>query len=243
MPVEHENTKTGHRQRLREKFGRSGIGAFHDYEIIEMLLMLGTTRIDCKPQAKRALKEFGNLRGVLQASTEELEKVKGITPYSIFVIKFVKELAKNFLREQVIDGSAYKSSRDVLEYLSLSMRDLRQEVFKVMFLNSQNRLIHDEDLFEGTLGASVVYPRKVVEKAIKYNAAALIFVHNHPSGDPSPSDSDKQTTRDLVFVANAMQMRILDHIIVGNNHDRYFSFADNGLIEQYNSRFVALMRE
>jgi len=238
MATDFEDTRAGHRQRLREKFSRSGIKAFHDYEIVEMLLMLGTNRVDCKPQAKRALAKFENLRGVLQASPEELRKIKGITPYSIFVIKFVQELARSFLKEQIFDGPAYKSSKDVSEYLSLSMRDLKEEVFKVMFLNAQNQLVQEENLFQGTLTASVVYPRKIIEMAVKYNAAALIFAHNHPSGNPEPSDSDRRITRDLVFAANVMQIRVLDHIIVGNNEDRYFSFADSGLIEAYNSRFL-----
>jgi len=228
----------GHRKRLRAKFNRSGLAAFLDYEIIELLLTLGIPRRDCKPQAKEAIKRFKTLRGVLQAPPEELQKIKGISAYNTFVIKFVQELSREFLKEQILDKPYCKSSREVFDYLYHSMRDLKKEVFKVMFLNAQNQVIEVEDIFEGTLTASTVYPREIVEKAIKHNAAALIFAHNHPAGDPEPSDNDKQVTQNLVFAGNIMQIKVLDHIIIGDN--RYFSFADVGLIEEYNLDFLHL---
>jgi len=228
----------GHRKRLRAKFNRSGLAAFLDYEIIELLLALGIPRKDCKPQAKEAIKRFKTLRGVLQAPPEELQKIKGITAYNTFVIKFVQELAREFLKEQILNKAFCKSSKEVFDYLYHSMRDLKKEVFKVMFLNAQNQVIQVEDLFEGTLVASAIYPREIIEKAIKYNAAALIFAHNHPSGDSEPSDNDKQVTQNLVFAGNIMQIKVLDHLIIGDN--RYFSFADGGLIEEYNLNFLSL---
>lgn len=230
----------GHRERLREKFNQSGLAAFLDYEIVELLLTLGTPRKDRKPQAKEAIKRFKNLRGVLQAPPEELQKIKGISPYNTFVIKFVQEVAREFLKEQILNKPYCKSSKEVFDYLYHSMRDLPKERFKVMFLNAQNQVIEVEDLFEGTLTASAVYPREIIEKAIKYNAASLIFVHNHPSGDPEPSDNDKQITKDLVFAGNIMQIKVLDHIIIGDN--RYFSFADEGLIEEYELNFLNLKK-
>jgi len=122
-----------------------------------------------------------------------------------------------------------------------SMRDLKKETFKVMFLNTQNQIINVEDLFEGTLNASAVYPREIIAQAIKHNAASLIFAHNHPSGNPEPSDNDKQITRDLVFAGNIMQIKVLDHIIIGDN--RYFSFADEKLIEEYELNFLNLKKQ
>ena len=233
-------TREGHRARLREKFNKSGVAAFLDYEIIELLLTLGTSRKDCKQQAKQAIEKFKTLRGVLEAPPEELQQIKGISPHNTFVIKFVQELAAEFLKEQILDKPYCKSSKEVFDYLSLSMRDLKKETFKVMFLNAQNQVIQVDDLFEGTLTASAVYPREIIEKAIKYNAAALIFVHNHPAGNPEPSDNDKQITRDLVFAGNIMQIKVLDHIIIGDN--RYFSFADEGLIEEYDRHFLSLQK-
>jgi len=234
------NTQEGHRARLRAKFNQSGLSAFLDYEIVELLLTLGTPRKDCKPQAKEAINKFKTLRGVLEASSEELQEIKGITAHNTFVIKFVQELAREFLKEQILNKPYCKSSKEVFDYLYHSMRDLKKEVFKVMFLNAQNQVIEVEDLFEGTLTASAVYPREIIEKAIKYNVAALIFAHNHPAGNPEPSDNDKQITQDLVFAGNIMQIKVLDHIIIGDN--RYFSFADAGLIEEYNLNFLSLKK-
>ncbi len=231
-------SQEGHRERLREKFNQSGLAAFLDYEIVELLLALGTARKDCKPQAKEAIKRFKTLRGLLEASPEELQKVKGITPYNTFVIKLVQELAREFLKEQILNKPYCKSSQEVFDYLCHSMRDLKKETFKVMFLNPQNQVIELESLFEGTLNASAIYPREIIEKSIRHNAAALIFAHNHPSGNPAPSANDKQITQELVFAANIMQMKVLDHIIIGDN--RYFSFADEGLIEEYNLNFLSL---
>ena len=230
----------GHRQRLREKFNQSGLAASLDYEIVELLLTLGGTRVDCKPQAKEAIKRFKTLRGVLAASSAELQEIKGIGPANAFAIKLIQELSQKFLKEQILNKPYCKSSKEVFDYLYLSMRDLKKELFKVMFLNAQNQVIEVEDVFEGTLTASAVYPREIVEKAIKHSAASLIFAHNHPSGNPEPSDNDKQITRDLVFAGNVMQIKVLDHIIIGDNS--YFSFADKGLIEEYDQAFLSLRK-
>ena len=228
----------GHRKRLRERFTQSGLTAFLDYEIVELLLTLGTPRKDCKPQAKEAITRFKTLRGVLEAPPDELRRIKGITAHNVFVIKFMQEITREFLKAQVLDKSYCRSSREVFDYLYHSMRDLRKEIFKVMFLNSQNRVVVIEDLFEGTLNASAIYPREIIQGAVKHNAAALIFVHNHPAGNPQPSGNDKRITQDLVFAGNIMQIKVLDHIIIGEN--RYFSFADDGLIEKYDSDFLNL---
>ncbi|HUS04356.1 MAG TPA: DNA repair protein RadC [Dehalococcoidia bacterium] len=230
-----DKTQEGHRQRLRQKFLKAGLAGFHDYEIVEMLLTLGRTRSDCKRQAKEAIKKFKTLRGVLAASPEELQEIEGIGPASIFSVRLIQEVAQEFLKEKVLEKPFCKSSKEVYDYLNFSMRDLSKELFKGMFLNAQNQIIEVENLFEGTLTASAIYHREIVEKAIKHNAAALIFAHNHPSGNPEPSNEDKQITRDLVFVGNVMQIKVLDHIIIGDN--KYFSFADAGLLEKYNLDF------
>ena len=228
----------GHRKRLREKFITSGLAGFHDYEIVELLLSLGTPRKDCKQQAKEAIRRFKTLRGVLEAPPEELQQIHGIGPHSAFGIKLVHEVAREFLKAKIIDKPIYKSAKEIFDYLYHSMRDLGKEVFKVIYLNSQNQIIETADLFEGTVNGSVISPREVMEGAIKHNAVSLIFVHNHPSGDPEPSDSDKNVTRDLVYAGSIMQIRILDHIIIGEN--RYFSFASEGLIEEYELDFLNL---
>ncbi len=233
-----DSTPVGHRKRLREKFIRSGLKGFHDYEIIELLLSLGTPRKDCKQQAKEAIKRFKTLRGVLEAPPEELQQIDGIGPHSAFGIKLAQEVAREFLKEKIIDTPIYKSAQEIFDYLYHSMRDLKKEVFKVIYLNSQNQIVETADLFEGTITSSSISPREVIESAIKNSAASLIFVHNHPSGSPEPSQSDKELTRDLVYAGSIMRIRVLDHIVIGSN--RYFSFAGEGLIEQYELDFLNL---
>ncbi|MDP3879459.1 MAG: DNA repair protein RadC [Dehalococcoidales bacterium] len=228
----------GHRKRLREKFIRSGLKGFHDYEIVELLLSLGTPRKDCKPAAKEAIEKFKTLRGVLEASPDELQQIDGVGPHSAFGIKLVQEVAREFLKEKIIDKPIYKSAQEIFDYLYHSMRDLRKEVFKVIHLNSQNQIIETEDLFSGTVNSSSVSPREVVESALKHNSVSLIFVHNHPSGNPEPSKSDQELTKDLVYAASIVRIKVLDHIIIGN--DRYYSFAAEGLIEQYELDFLNL---
>jgi DNA repair protein RadC len=228
----------GHRKRLREKFLKSGLAGFHDYEIIELLLTLGAPRKDCKQPAKEILKKFKSLRGALAASPEELQQVKGVGPHSAFGIKLVREVAREFLKQKIVDRPVYKSAEEIFDYLYHSMRDLKKEVFRVIYLNTQNQIIDTADLSEGTVDSSSVSPRQVMENAIRQNASSLIFVHNHPSGDPEPSRHDKEVTRGLVFAGNIMQIKVLDHIIIGGN--KYFSFAAEGLIEEYELDFLNL---
>ncbi|MBN1644395.1 MAG: DNA repair protein RadC [Dehalococcoidales bacterium] len=236
MPL--ESVPDGHRKRLRERFIKSGLSGFSDYEVVELLLSLGTPRKDCKPQAKEAIKRFKTLRGVLSASLQELQQIKGIGGHSAFGIKLMQEVADKFLKEKIIDKPSVQSSREIFDYLYHSMRDLKKEVFKVLYLTSQNQIIDTADLFEGTVDRSPVSLREVMEQAIAHNAVSLIFAHNHPTGNCEPSQSDKELTRDLVFAGCMMQIDVLDHIIIGNN--KYFSFAGEGLIAQYEKDFLGL---
>ena len=237
---EIKDKSEGHRKRLREKFIKSGISGFHDYEIVELLLTLGTPRKDCKQLAKEAIKKFKTLRGVLEAPSEELQKIDGIGKHNIFGLKLVQEVAREFLKEKILDKTICKSSKEIFDYLYHSMRDLKKEVFKVIFLNGKNHIIEIEDLFKGTLNTSIVYPREIMKKAIEYNAVSLIFVHNHPSGNPEPSQSDRNITKNLVNAGKVMQIKILDHVIIGDN--KYYSFADDGLIDEYNLNFLCVQR-
>jgi len=234
-----EDIHQGHRKRLRDKFLKSGLTAFHDYEIVELLLSLGTPRKDCKVPAKEAIKRFRTLRGVLEAPAAELQQIAGIGANSAFGIKLVQEVAREFLKARILEKPFYRSSQEVFDYLYHAMRDLKKETFKVIYLNSQNQIIDTVDLSEGTVNSSSVSPREVIEGVIKNNGTALIFVHNHPSGNPEPSTSDKSLTRELVYAGKIMRLRVLDHIIIGDN--RYYSFAAEGLIEEYETDFMKLM--
>ena len=222
---------------LQERFIRLGFDGFDDQETIELLLSLLLPHRECRKLAQECLELFADLRGFLTAPHQELEQA-GLTPSCIFFIKLLHELPAEVLKKKIMERPIYTTSQEVFDYIGYSMRDLKKEVFKVIYLNGQNQIIDTADLFEGTLESIPIRPREVVESAIKHNATALIAAHNHPSGDPTPSQGDKQLTRDLVFIGMLLPMRVLDHVIVGDN--RYFSFADEGLIAKYRAKFLNL---
>jgi DNA repair protein RadC len=228
----------GHRQRLRERFLASGLDGFHDYEVIELLLTLAMPRKDCKDAAKKALAGFKTLQGVLEASPRELCRVDGIGPKTLFGIKLIKAVADRYLEKKLIHKDAINDSKVLFDYLYHSIGDKNREYFKAILLDSKNQVIAVNTLSEGTLTASSVYPREVVRVALNHNAAALIFAHNHPSGDPKPSSEDVAITRQLVFACKVMGLVVHEHIVIGDN--RYFSFADQGYIERMNREFEKL---
>lgn len=221
-------SNAGHRRRLREKFLKSGFEGFHDYEIIELLLTLGQPMKDCKPMAKAAVRKFGSVRGVLEASTRELSEVKGVGPNNIFGLRLARDIARRYLAERIEGRDFLQSSQEVLDYLKVNLRGRNREVFMAIYLNGRNQIMSMEEVFEGTLTTSAVYPREVVKQALDNDAAALIFVHNHPSGNPQPSKDDLEITKKLKDAAATIDVSIHDHIIIAG--DETYSFADHGLI-------------
>ena len=232
----------GHRERLRQRFLEGGLDRFSDEEVIEFLLTLGTPRGDQKLPAREALKTFGNLSGVLSAPLKQLTGIKGIGPKNALYLGLIHQVANRYLKDRIAGKMFFGSSQAVFDYLFHSMRDLKREVFKVLFLTRKNELIADHDLFKGGLTGSAVYPREVLSMALDYKAASLVFIHNHPSGDPSPSPEDQRLTRDLVWAARLLTVQVLDHLIIGNN--TYYSFADQGTIRrfitEYENKFNSL---
>ena len=225
-----EHKGAGHRGRLREKFMDSGLSGFHDYEVIELLLTLATPQKDCKAAAKAALKRFKTLQGVCEASSRELCEVKGIGPKNQLGLKLIKAVADRYLSRKLTHQDVVSNSRALFHYLTHHIRDKDRECFEVIFLDAKNRVIATDTLFRGTLTASSVYPREVVRAALDHRAAALIFAHNHPSGDPDPSTEDMALTRELVFACRTMGITVHEHLVIGNGN--YFSFADQGHIAQ-----------
>jgi len=187
----------GHRQRLREKFLKNGLDGFLDYEIIELLLTLGTPRKDCKQSAKDALKKFGSLKAVLEAEPAELKEIKGIGDNNVFGLKIAQSVSRRYLADRIIDQDFIRSADEVIDYLKHNLRDKSREVFLVIYLNGRNQILKMEELFQGTLTTSAVYPREVVKRALVNDAAALVFVHNHPSGNPNPSQDDLTITKKI----------------------------------------------
>ncbi len=216
----------GHRQRLRDRFLRYGLDGFHDYEVIELLLTLGTPRKDCKAAAKSALNRFKTLQAVLEAEPGDLCSVPGIGPKNLFGLKLIPAVSRRYLRQRLDGKTTLSNSRELFDYLNLTIRDRKRECFVAIYLDAKNRVIADEILFTGTVTASVVYPREVVKAAMSHSAAALIFAHNHPSGDPAPSSDDMAITRKLIQACDLMGITVHEHLIIGA--DGYFSFADHG---------------
>jgi len=218
----------GHRQRLREKFLESGLSGFHDYEVIELLLTIATPRKDCKQIAKALLQRFKTLQRVLEASPRELCEIPGVGPKNPFGIKLVKAVADRYLEKRLIEKDPLNNSRELYDYLCHTIGDKVREYFKAIFLDAKNKILAVETLFVGTLTASSVYPREVILAALNHDAAAVIFAHNHPSGDPTPSPEDMAITRQLVQACTVVGITVHEHIVMG--HNAYYSFADHGHI-------------
>ena len=217
-----------HRKRLRERFNRGGPGALHDYESLELLLTYAIPRVDVKPVAKALLKRYGGLAGVLDASQAELESVSGLGAASATLIRLVKEMCGAYLREGVARRDVLAAPDAVVNFARVQIAGLPHEAFMVIFLNTKNELIDVEVVQEGTIDRATIYPRRVIEAALSRHASSLILVHNHPSGHPDPSAEDKVMTKAIVNAARTMDIKVLDHIIVGRRG--HFSFAENRLM-------------
>ena len=218
----------GHYSRLRQRFLLGGIDGFLDYEVVELLLKLADNRRDQKITAKLLLNTFKSLRGVLEASPEQLKKIKGIGDANIFGLKLVQSVARRYLKEQIIGENFIQSSENVLDYLRYNLRDRGREVFLVVLLNGRNPVLDIVELFEGTLTTSAVYPREVIKLILEKDAAAVIFVHNHPSGNPNPSKDDQNLTQKLKAACSTIDVQLHDHLIIAGND--YTSMADKGMV-------------
>lgn len=219
----------GHRDRLRRRYLERGLEALSDAEVLELLLSFGTPRKDTKEQARGLLSRFKSFSAVLDARNKELLEISGVGPKNSFALGFVKSVANRYLQQRLRQRSYLKSSAEVIDYLMHSMRGLQIEVFTVIYLDSSLAILESEVVAEGTVNVNSVYPREIIKKALAHNASALIVAHNHPSGSLSPSAHDRQLTRSLYLCCSLMQIRLLDHLIIG---DGYFSFADNGIIAE-----------
>lgn len=217
----------GHRKRLRERFLASGVDGLLDYEVVELLLTLGTPRKDCKQQAKQAIARFKNLVGVLNASDEELQTVHGIGPVNIFGIKLLRSLFERFSQESINGANLLITPNLANDYLIERIGKEKKEHFLVMYLDSRNKIIID-DVSIGILNASIIHPREVFQKAILKNASQVIISHNHPSGDEKPSEDDIALTRRLIEAGKIIGIRVLDHIIV--TKDRCSSLKEYGVL-------------
>jgi len=218
----------GHRARLRQRFLRGGAGALQDYELLELLLTFAIPYSDVKPLAKRLIEHFGSFNQVLDAAPEALMEFTGLREYSAVLIKLVKACSEYSLKAEALKRQSIESLASLIDYCRASMGGLADEQFRVIFLNSQNEIISEEVVQEGTVNQTVVYPRKVLELALKHKATGLILVHNHPSGNLTPSAADQELTRALVKASRALNLTVHDHLIIGRHG--YFSLAEQNML-------------
>ncbi|MGR3373964.1 MAG: RadC family protein [Pseudooceanicola nanhaiensis] len=217
-----------HRKRLRDRFLSGGAEAMPDYELLEMVLFRANARADMKPVGRRLLDTFGDFNGVLSAPVAELTRVDGVGQSTAIEIKLVAAAAQRLARARVMDRPVISSWTALIDYCHTAMAHRETEQFRVLYLDRKNILIADEAQGEGTVDHVPVYPREVVKRGLELNASALILVHNHPSGDPTPSDADIDMTRQVQLAAEALSMTVHDHIVVGRS--REVSFRAEGLI-------------
>lgn len=227
-PAEKTEADKEHKKRLKERFKTGSLDSFHNLEILELLLAYAVPGKDIKSLAGALIQRFKSFRAVFDASQEDLKNVPGMGENAALLIRLVKDMAGVYLRERLSGKDLIRNPKDVLDYLNLTLSGERVEKFLAIYLNSRNELLAIETLHEGTINQTVVYPRKAIEKAFKHNAKAVIFVHNHPSGDSTPSGVDRQLTKTLDRAALAVDILVHDHIIIGRSN--HFSARENGWI-------------
>ena len=205
----------GHRQRLRDRFLNGGDGSLQDYELLELLLAQAQKRIDTKPIAKALIKRFGGFAGVMAAAPDQLQEVAGVGPAAAVIVKVVQACALRMAQQEVTKREVIGSWKKLIDYLRMAMAEEKTEQFRLLFLDNKNALIADEEQQRGTVNHTPVYPREVVRRALELGASAIILVHNHPSGDPTPSQDDIAMTKEVAAAADKLGIAVHDHIIIG----------------------------
>jgi len=228
--TEKEPHYHGHRQRLRDRFLKSGLDGFADYEVIELLLTLAIPRSDVKQPAKALIARFGNLRSILDAPIEELRAVPGIGSVTPVALQIIRAAATLYLQQGSEERDVLADPERVASFWRMRIGALQHEVFEIGYLDSGYRLLRDgiETLEEGTINRAAVYPRRVIEAALRRSAFGIVLAHNHPNGSVAPTEQDKVLTRAIVLAAEAVSVRVVDHLIVSAQDA--FSFRRAGLL-------------
>lgn len=219
----------GHRKRLRERYVKNGYEALQDYEIIELLLTFVKQRVDTKPLAKQLIKKYGTIEEILKADIKDLKETEGVGDITAVFLNFIGDIAACSFKDKAEKQKiSFKNKNQLISYLRNDIGFSKNEEFKVLFLNSVNEIIEIEILFTGTIDKSAVYPRKILERALYHNARSIVFVHNHPSGNVSPSQKDIELTEEMKKFFKIVDINVLDHIIITKNS--HFSFLEEGII-------------
>jgi len=228
VPVKTPSYLADHRKRLRQRFLQGGPDAMPDYELLELLLFGAVLRQDVKPLARRLMDRFGDLAGVIAASPADLQKTDGVGDGVIGVLKLAGAVGARVARAKVMNRQVISSWGALLDYCHTVMAHRDVEHFRVLFLDRKNCLIGDEELSRGTVDHVPVYPREILRRALEVAASAMILVHNHPSGDPTPSQADIAMTERIRHGAEALSLVLHDHLIIGSG--REYSFRSEGLL-------------
>lgn len=219
----------GHRKRLRERYVKNGYEALQDYEIIELLLTFVKQRVDTKPLAKQLIKKYGTIEEILKADIKDLKETEGVGDITAVFLNFIGDIAACSFKDKAEKQKiSFRNKNQLISYLRNDIGFSKNEEFKVLFLNSVNEIIETEILFTGTIDKSAVYPRKILERALYHNARSIVFVHNHPSGNVSPSQKDIELTEEMKKFFKIVDINVLDHIIITKNS--HFSFLEEGII-------------
>ncbi|MDR2879784.1 MAG: DNA repair protein RadC [Fusobacteriales bacterium] len=220
---------SGHRERLRKRYLKSGINGLQDYEIIELLLTYTVLRKDCKNIAKQLLLKYKNINNFFALDKNEFISNKNISERTYVLFRVIGDIIEKKLYNDIsIQRIKLSNNKKLIQYLKYNLGSKKIEIFKVLFLNTQNELIKDENLFYGTLDKSAVHPREFIKKVLDNDAKSVILVHNHPSGALKPSESDILITSKLKHLLEKLEIKLLDHIIVSPNG--YFSFLEGGIL-------------
>lgn len=229
MPTNSKPSYIGHRQRIREKFVSAGLDSFLDHETLELLLTYAIARKDTKPIAWALLKRFGSLAAVLDADPAQLESVPGVGQSTAQFLKLIRAVFKKYSLDEVKDRVTIRTPKQVLEYCKASLEGKKEECLEVIYLSVRNTIMGTQVVASGLIDRVAVSPRKIVECALAAKAAAIILVHNHPSGDATPSQEDIDLTQDVIRAAALFGISVHDHIIVGKGS--HYSLKANGKIE------------
>ena len=221
----------GHRQRVRERYNRAGLQSFAEHEILEFLLFFAIPRRDTKPDAKRLLVRFKDLAGVFSASRDQLVRECGIPPVAAMMLHLVRDVSHHVLRHRAFNNrELLKDAKAAAAYLGGVMANLPIEQFRVVFLDNANAVLAEETLSSGVEDQTAVYPKQVMKRALAHNATGILVAHNHPTGHLTPSSADHEITRALAAAAGTLDIRFLDHLILGRENEGYFSFREHGFL-------------
>ena len=226
-----EGDASGHRQRLKERYDRVGLSGLASHEVLELLLTYVIPRRDVKVLARRLLNSFRDLPGVCCAQREHLLKIEGIGPEAARFLNLVKDLGAEAIRGKARDwGTSLACPRDIVGFLKAELANLPEELFMAIFVDHGNKVLAFETMSHGVEDQTAVYPRKVMKRALALHATGLAVAHNHPTGNLTPSPADREITRQLIAAAQTLEIRFLDHVIIGRDGAGYFSFRENGLL-------------